>query len=102
MSKNKTRECPACLKTSSFRADQKTCGCGGPNPNMKAGDLDSKVKALLLSKPLTLVELADKLEVAPKHVKESVDRLKEAGHNVDIRHEQVSLNKDVQIGNEVV
>ena len=102
MAKNKTRECPLCHIVKSYRADQLSCGCGGSNPNMKAGNIDSKVKALLLSKPLTLVELADKLETAPKHIKDSVNRLKEAGHNVDIRHDQVSLNKDVQIGNEVV
>ena len=63
---------------------------------------DAKVKKLLLGKSFSLVELADKLGVTPKTVTESLARLKDAGHNVDVRHEQVSLNKDVQAGNRIV
>lgn len=32
MSKPTKRKCPACKKTKSFRADNKTCGCRGTNP----------------------------------------------------------------------
>lgn len=32
MSKNTKRKCPACGIVKSFRADQKSCGCGGTNP----------------------------------------------------------------------
>ena len=63
---------------------------------------DAKVKKLLLAKSYSLVELADKLGVTPKTVTESLARLKDAGHNVDVRHEQVSLNKDVQAGNRII
>src|SRR5579859_3702430 len=34
MSKFVIRQCPACLETKEFRADCKTCGCKGTNPNL--------------------------------------------------------------------
>jgi hypothetical protein len=104
VAKNQTRKCPACGETKSFRVDQKTCGCAGSNPkfNLKPTELDEKVKSLLLKSPLTLFDLSNRFEVAPKFISESVERLKAAGHNIDIRHEQISLNKDMQVGNELV
>lgn len=43
MAKAIKRQCPACGKTKKFRADQKTCGCRGSNPNLAADDTGAQL-----------------------------------------------------------
>lgn len=108
MAKSITRKCPACGERKRFRSDNKTCGCQGTNPvlvakeNPETEQLDFKIKKLLLGKSLTLIELADKLSVAPRVITESLDRLHSAGHNVDIIHAEATIHTDVQAGNQVI
>src|SRR5437899_452998 len=62
MAKSTKRKCPACGQMKMFRADQKTCGCRGPHPNLslpqemnsqilhykaKSQELEREVKKLL-------------------------------------------------------
>ena len=48
MSKPVKRKCPACGKVKSFRADNKTCGCAGNNPNLyeRSADPGSQTQIL--------------------------------------------------------
>lgn len=108
MAKPVKRECPACHEVKAFRADQRTCGCKGTNPNvgLKANpeneQFDEKVKKALLGKSLTLLELAEKFDVSPRIVSESLVRLREAGHNVHAAHEEVTIAKQLPTGNQLV
>lgn len=54
---------------------------------------DSRVKKALLGKTVTLTELADKLNVAPKKVVAAVDRLKNSGHNVRVEDGTAEITK---------
>jgi hypothetical protein len=106
MSKPIKRQCPACQKTREFRADQKTCGCQGSNPNLASvaipRHMDERVKKMLLGKKLPLTEVANKLDVAPKVVEEAVGRLADAGHNVRLADNEVSIDKALEPGGQLV
>lgn len=106
MAKDTRRKCPACEQVKSFRADQKTCGCKGANPNLASVSvpkkMDEQIKRMLLGKKLPLNEIANKLDVAPKVVEESVGRLAEAGHNVRIADAELSIDKSLEPGGQLV
>lgn len=55
--------------------------------------LDRNVKALLLKRPYTLVELANKLNVAPRFVEQAVERLKAKKHNVSLGDGAIEIEK---------
>lgn len=96
------RKCPVCGEMKLIRQDQKSCGCKGPNPNIATSDFDAKVKSFILGKSLTLVQLADKLNCAPKLAKESVDRLQESGHNVHLIFDSITVGTEMQSGSKLV
>ena len=100
MAKPIKRKCPGCGEIKEFRSDQKTCGCVGRSRPQTG--IDFKVKKLLLGKSLTLIELADKLDVSPKTVQEALTRLHKSGHNVDVKHEQATIHTQVPAGTQVV
>lgn len=64
--------------------------------------LEAKAKKLLLKGPLSLVELADKLECAPKFAKEIVERLVDQKHNVKLSGDVVQIHQTVPVGARVV
>ena len=106
MSKPVKRKCPSCRETKEFRADQKTCGCQGSNPNLAQAaiplKMDERVKKLLLGKKSTVADVADKLNVPPKEVKAAVARLADAGHNVSLLHEEVSIENVLPSGGQEI
>lgn len=55
--------------------------------------LDAQVRKFLLKRPYTLVELANRLNVAPRTVEQSVERLKDSKHNVSLEDESISIDK---------
>jgi len=59
---------------------------------------DAKTKKFLLGKKLTLSELANKLGVSPKVAEASVTRLQASGHNVQLDHNEVSIDKALPPG----
>ena len=58
-----------------------------------AQKLDAQVKKLLLKRSYTLVELSNKLNVVPRFVEESVERLKSQSHSVSLEPEGISIEK---------
>jgi hypothetical protein len=102
MSKPTKRKCPACGEVKEFRQDQKTCGCKGLAPQLPTTEFDDRVKKLLLGKNLTLVQLADRLNCAPKLAKDAVDRLHTAGHNVRLVYDQITVGTEIQPGSKLV
>lgn len=59
-----------------------------------AQKLDAQVKKLLLKRPYTLVELANKLNLAPRFIEESASRLKEKKHNISLEADSVSIERE--------
>lgn len=102
MAKSTKRKCPACGEEKTFRIDCKTCGCGGTNPNLNTvvekNSQEDKARKLLLGKKLTLVQLADALEVPPRTAQSIVDKLGEAGHNVVLQHSEIGIDRDIKPG----
>jgi biotin operon repressor len=101
------RQCPNCKETKKFRKDVLTCGCvksawKGEQAAPSLSDRDLQVKKLLLGKSVSLTDLANKLETSPKLASEAIARLQAAGHNVDIQHDRVTINREIQAGNSVV
>lgn len=66
------------------------------------GDLEAKAKHILLGKNVQIVELADRLEVAPKEAWKIVERLNELGHNVKVAATAVSIERSIPQGSKVV
>lgn len=56
---------------------------------------DQKARKLLLKDNLTLTDLADKLDCSPKAARETIERLKLAGYNVQVQHGEASLSADI-------
>ena len=61
-----------------------------------AQKLDAQVKKLLLKRSYTLVELSNKLNVAPRVIEDSVGRLKLQNHNIALEPEGISIEKTPQ------
>lgn len=63
--------------------------------NVEAGVREKKAKKLLLKCNLTLHDLADALDCSPKAAKQTVEKLRLDGYNVQIHHGEASLSAEI-------